>query len=106
MRYELTDNEWTAIRPMPNKPRGVPRVSDRRVVNGIFWVLRSGAPRSGVDHRAHLFPRERAREIAGHEAVHDADAADQLRSGEQIQHHRLDRQGGGTPRGENWSGES
>jgi transposase len=45
MRYELTDNEWTAIKPMlPNKPRGVPRVNDRRVLNGIFWVLRSGAP--------------------------------------------------------------
>jgi transposase len=45
MRYELTDDEWTAIRPMlPNKPRGVPRVNDRRVLNGIFWVLRSGAP--------------------------------------------------------------
>jgi transposase len=28
MCYELTDNEWTAIRPMlPNKPRGVPRVN-------------------------------------------------------------------------------
>jgi hypothetical protein len=37
MRYELTDDEWTAIRPMlPNKPRGVPRVNDRRVLNGIF----------------------------------------------------------------------
>jgi transposase len=45
MRYELTDEEWTAIKPMlPNKPRGVPRVNDRRVLNGIFWVLRSGAP--------------------------------------------------------------
>jgi transposase len=45
MRYELTDDEWSAIRPMlPNKPRGVPRVNDRRVLNGIFWVLRSGAP--------------------------------------------------------------
>jgi len=45
MRYELTDHEWSAIRPMlPNKPRGVPRVNDRRVLNGIFWVLRSGAP--------------------------------------------------------------
>ena len=45
MRYELADHEWTAIKPMlPNKPRGVPRVNDRRVVNGIFWVLRSGAP--------------------------------------------------------------
>jgi transposase len=45
MRYELTDFEWTAIKPfLPNKPRGVPRVNDRRVLNGIFWVLRSGAP--------------------------------------------------------------
>src|SRR4051794_28035918 len=36
MRYELTDYEWTAIRPfLPNKPRGVPRVDDRRVLNGI-----------------------------------------------------------------------
>jgi transposase len=23
---------------LPNKPRGVPRVDDRRVLNGIFWV--------------------------------------------------------------------
>jgi transposase len=23
---------------------GVPRVNDRRVLNGIFWILRSGAP--------------------------------------------------------------
>jgi transposase len=45
MRYELSDYEWTAIKPMlPNKPRGVRPVNDRRVLNGIFWVLRSGAP--------------------------------------------------------------
>jgi transposase len=30
MRYELTDHEWAAIKPMlPNKPRGVPRANDR-----------------------------------------------------------------------------
>src|SRR3979411_641254 len=29
---------------VPNKPRGVRRVNDRRVLNGIFWALRSGAP--------------------------------------------------------------
>jgi len=29
---------------LPNKPRGAPRVNDRRVLNGILWVLRSGAP--------------------------------------------------------------
>lgn len=52
MRYELADHEWVAIKPMlPNKPRGVPRVNDRRVLNGIFWVLRSGAPwRDLPDH--------------------------------------------------------
>jgi transposase len=45
MRYELTEYEWAAIRAMlPNKARGVPRVDDRRVLNGIFWVLGSGAP--------------------------------------------------------------
>ena len=31
MRYELTHREWAAIKPMlPNKPRGVARVNDRR----------------------------------------------------------------------------
>ena len=30
---------------LPNKSRGVARVNDARVSNGIFWVLRSGAPR-------------------------------------------------------------
>ena len=45
MRYKLSDTEWGAIRVMlPNEPRGVARVDDRRVLNGIFWVLRSGAP--------------------------------------------------------------
>jgi len=45
MRCELSDDEWGSIRPMlPNKARGVPRVDDRRVLNGIFGVLRSGAP--------------------------------------------------------------
>ena len=45
MRYELSDYEWSVIRPMlPNKPRGIPRVDDRRILTGIFWVVRSGAP--------------------------------------------------------------
>ena len=43
--HELNDFEWAAITPfLPNKSRGVRRVNDRRVLNGIFWVLRSGAP--------------------------------------------------------------
>ena len=44
-RYDLTDLEWRVIEPLlTNKPRGVPRVDDRQVLSGIFWVLRSGAP--------------------------------------------------------------
>ena len=51
-RYELSDGEWKAIEPhLPNKPRGVPRVDDRRVLNGIFWVLRSGAPWADLPER-------------------------------------------------------
>jgi len=34
-RFDLTDFEWSVIQPLlPNKPRGVPRVDDRRVLNG------------------------------------------------------------------------
>ena len=44
-RYDLTNFERRVIEPLlPNKPRGVPCVDDRRVLNGIFCVLRSGAP--------------------------------------------------------------
>ena len=51
-RYELTDFEFAAIEPhFPNKPRGKKRVDDRRVLNGIFWVLRSGARWSDVPER-------------------------------------------------------
>ena len=44
-RFDLSDVEWGLIQPLlPNKPRGVARVDDRRVLNGIFWVLRTGSP--------------------------------------------------------------
>lgn len=44
-RFDLTDFEFDLIRPLlPDKPRGVARVDDRRVLNGIFWVLRTGSP--------------------------------------------------------------
>jgi len=39
-RFDLSDREWSLIaRLLPNKPRGVPRTDDRRVLNGIFYVL-------------------------------------------------------------------
>ena len=51
-RYELTDFEWSIIQPLlPNKPRGVPRVDDRRVLNGILWRFRTGSPWADVPER-------------------------------------------------------
>jgi len=81
MRYELSDYEWAAIKPMlPNKPRGVRRVNDRRVLNGIFWVLRSGAP--WRDPPAAFGPRTtcynrfvRWRRAGGWDQIIDAQAA-------------------------------
>jgi transposase len=44
-RFDLTDAEWALIWPfLPPAGRGAGRVDDRRVVNAIFWVLRTGSP--------------------------------------------------------------
>lgn len=51
-RFELTDDEWLVIEPLlPNKPRGVPRVDDRRVINGILWRFRTGSPWADIPER-------------------------------------------------------
>src|SRR3982751_3148238 len=45
MRYDLTDFEWNVIEPLlPMDRRGPKPQNNRRVLNGIFWVLRAGAP--------------------------------------------------------------
>jgi putative transposase len=51
-RFDLTDFEWSVIAPLlPQKSRGVKRVDDRRVLNGIFWRLRTGAPWADIPAR-------------------------------------------------------
>jgi len=51
-RYELTDFEWMIIEPLlPNKPRGVARADDRKVLNGICWRLRTGSPWADIPER-------------------------------------------------------
>ena len=41
--FWLSDGQWLRLQPLlPNKPRGVPRVDDRRVISGIVHVLQSG----------------------------------------------------------------
>ena len=46
-RGELTQQQWERIQPLlpAQKPKtGRPSLSNRQVVNGILWVLRTGAP--------------------------------------------------------------
>jgi transposase len=51
-RYELTDKEWLIMELLlPNKPRGVPRVDDGCVLNGILRRFRPGAPWAEIPAR-------------------------------------------------------
>jgi transposase len=50
-RGDLTDAQWTRLQPLLPPPRpakgskgGRPRNDDRPVINGILWILRTGAP--------------------------------------------------------------
>jgi transposase len=47
-REELTDEQWSLIESFFDKPevvqaRGRPRRADREVMDGVLWILRSGA---------------------------------------------------------------
>src|SRR5918997_5605270 len=46
-RHELTNQQWERLQPLlpPQKPKtGRPSVEHRRIINGIRWILRTGAP--------------------------------------------------------------
>jgi len=46
-RGELTDEQWGRLKPLlppQRSARGRPAVDHRRIVNGLLWVLRTGAP--------------------------------------------------------------
>lgn len=46
-RGELSNEQWEVLEPVlpPQKPRtGKPNNDHRQVVNGILWILRTGAP--------------------------------------------------------------
>lgn len=46
---DLTDEQWEVIKPLipqpPKRPdgRGRPRRDNREVLNGILWIMRTGA---------------------------------------------------------------
>ena len=47
-RFDLSDTEWGIIAPLlpgaDGEKNGRPRLDDRKVLNGIFFVLRTGTP--------------------------------------------------------------
>ena len=44
MRFDLSDEEWALLEPPLPKSRRSGRVDDRKIVNAIFYVLRTGMP--------------------------------------------------------------
>jgi transposase len=53
-RYDLTDEQWARLAPLlpPQKPRtGRPNHDHRPIINGIQWILRSGAPWQDLPER-------------------------------------------------------
>ncbi len=54
-RFDLTDFEWSIIQPLlPQKSRGVKRVDDKRVLNGISGGFEPA-------RRGRIFRRDMAR---------------------------------------------
>ena len=44
MRFDLSDDEWALLESLLPKSRKSARVDDRKIVNAIFYVLRTGMP--------------------------------------------------------------
>ena len=44
-RYDLTEFEWSVIKPvLPMDRRGPKPQNNRQIMNGIFYILRTGSP--------------------------------------------------------------
>lgn len=44
MRFDLSDEDWALLEPLLPKSRKCARVDDRKIMNAIFYVLRTGMP--------------------------------------------------------------
>jgi transposase len=54
---DLTDEQWAVVEPLLPKPakraegKGRLRVDNRAILNGILWVVRTGAPWHDMPNR-------------------------------------------------------
>ncbi|MGF6862766.1 transposase, partial [Rhodobacteraceae bacterium MBR-64] len=77
-RSDMSDLEWDFIKAvLPNKTRGKKRVDDRRVINGIFYVMRTGIPWAdlSVQARGEDGGRSNCRTVHYDPATYDPTAA-------------------------------
>ena len=44
MRFDLSDDEWALLEPLMPRSRKSARADDRKIMNAIFYVLRTGMP--------------------------------------------------------------
>ena len=44
MRFDLSDDEWAVLEPLMPNSRKSARADDRKIMNAIFYVLRTGMP--------------------------------------------------------------
>lgn len=90
-RHDLTDDQWERLAPLlpPQRPAtGRPAKDHRTIINGILWVLKTGAPWRDLPERygpwQTVYSRFRRWQQAGiwerilADLQRDADAAGQL----------------------------
>jgi transposase len=85
-REELTDEQCSLIEPLFDKPpvittRGRPRRAEREVMNGVLWILRSGARWCDLPDR---FPQSKTGESEIREITNFLESDDFLELKEKI----------------------
>jgi transposase len=72
-RHELSEEQWAQLRPLlpPQRPKtGRPNLDHRRILNGILWKIRTGAPWRDLPERygpwQTVYSRFRRWHLAGH----------------------------------------
>ena len=69
MRFDLSDDEWALLEPLMPKSRKSARADDRKIMNAIFYVLRTGIPWRDLPERYGPYTRRIIASIVGLDAA-------------------------------------